>query len=752
MLHLPMAFNQSKRFSIFLTNFLFSFSPPPSSSNQNDEIKGPTNTDKSPYVLKTFGYHSSSIDGALLHNNSNLQTVVVSIVNPQGTVTTVTNNPIQLDESFSSDNYIHENCDETMFRPVVTVISDPNQRHRHDAVNSEDVSQPVEMPSQLIVPVIDENMLQKKKKEREMEQQEKSRQQCEAEFARIAKQEEEEKTKLELEKAQIKVDEKPDVPELPSGAQKRGKKAQKYNKKSFEPERKPTERKVKEPSPPKIAQYEEEIVVEEKVIESLAKIELKDEVDEIEEPEKLDEQTSSAPEPIKVRSFSDMMHDARKAAKSQVSEIEEKKEKSSEPPKVEEIKMIAVQEKSPSPIASPTPIAQQVLIDAKPLVLPSVAVAPEVKEVKSLEKVEFPKPEPIAKKGKKGRKYEPRSKPPQRVEDDFPSLGSPPRLNAMPIDDHRIIDNDAIMKISMHETIGDDEIEIIPHENTVVIQDSPEKFEQGFDVELIDEHFMIPEDPIEVGKSKFIKNEDFYDIDYDLPPLEPLESFDINFEALCFEEAPKEKEPPTEVDDHKQEMKKKMSELLKDTNMIFAMCSSLKEIKEDDDAKSMSSSQIQRSTSSSLTTNTTTATFASASSNQTGEGQDSDYKSLELDMDDSAPADPVVEIEFKMPTDMKPVDDAEDISSFEATSSETDDSSKKSNTTAPKFKRDDDEELRPLLQTSITSLSSPSAAAPIDTTEANDTSTLPDINQKSSSQTTSNNGNGNKRKNKKKRR
>ena len=97
-------------------------------------------------------------------------------------------------------------------------------------------------------------------------------------------------------------------------------------------------------------------------------------------------------------------------------------------------------------------------------------------------------------------------------------------------------------------------------------------------------------------------------------------------------------------------------------------------------------------------------------------------------------------------------EEAEDISSFEATSSETDDSSKKMNI-VEEFKREDDEELRPLLQTSVTSLStttSPLDATDIVTTEANETPTLPDTNQKSQV-TTANSSNG-KRKNKKKRR
>ena len=804
-----MALNQNLfNFSDQFFSSLFLFLPPRDVLN----IKGSANDITN--VLKTISYHSTSSDGASLPTNINLQTVVVSIVNPQGTVTTVTNNPMQLDESFSSENYILENCDETMFRPVVTVMSDPKQRLYDDAMNDEDVSQPIEMPSQLIVPVIDEKMLERKKKERELEIQEKARHQREAEKARIAlREEEEERIKNEKERAQKKVEEKPD--EVPSGAIKKGRKAQKYNKKYSEPEKKTLEKKFKEPSPPKrLPSPPVEETQNDNADNNLDKtsneVELKEEFDDIkEEFVELKVEEKEKTEPMKVKSFMTMIKEAK-------ADFKERKEKSPEPSKVDEVdtivlkvpqsvksrttvskekspspspstpdvkeielitpsvsKVVVLKEKSPSPSVSEEPIVSKKNPVPKLLELTasackekskefSLSEALEMKkkvdvkatELKSSEIIEIVKPSEPTKRGKKGKKYPSKTqeKVPLKVEEDFPALGSPPPLVPMPIEDHRVIDKEAIMKISMHETIGDDEIEIIPHENTMEIHDSPEKSEKSnSDVELIDESFLLPEKPKK--KQKFIKNEDFYDVDDEMPPLEPLGSFDINFDSLSFDEAPLEKDPPAEEleeapvdeEEEKPDMQKKMSELLKDTNMIFAMCSSLKEMKDDDDVKSIGSSQIQRSTSSSLTTNTTTATFASASSNQTGEGQDSDYKSLELEMEMES-ADP--KLEFKVPADVKQIDDSEDVSSFEATSSETDDSSKKSNAAAPKFKREDDEELRPLLQTSITSLSSPSAAPTTNTTEANDTSTLPDINQKSSS--TSNNGN--KRKNKKKRR
>jgi hypothetical protein len=718
--------------------------------------------DESPTVSvnKIISYHSSSDVTSSLSNTSNLQTVVVSIVNPQGMVTTVTNNPIQIDESFSSDNYIHENCDETMFRPVVTVMSDPSNQHHDHSTDDEHTSLPIEIPSHLIVPVIDEKVLEQKKKDREFQQNEKTRKQQETDKAqeaqreeierlRIAKNEEAEQARKTEKAKQEKQDEeerkfemlkKIDEEEQAPILHKKGKKGQKQ-KKISESEKKPV---LKEPTPPKIIAEPPKVVAKplkfvpdppkalvekEKSPENdLPKISMVEStpraaaVEELKSEPEPQVKIPAEPELVsnKAISFVEMM---------QAMKAEEKLLKTVEVPNI----------KVPQIEPEPEVVAKKIPVD----------FFPELGEPMPKEKFEPVKVEVPMKKNKKGKKY-PAKQPEklsQMVLDDFPALSSQPNHEPLSLDDHRAIDKEAIMKISMHEPIDDNEIEIIPHKNTVVIQDSPEKI--SFEVEVIDEHFETTEESAEMKTENMIKNEDFYDLDDDLPPLEPLESFDGNFEPLSFYQAPLEKEECS-VDEHKTSMIKKMSELLKDTNMVFAMCSSLKENVDGEDSNSVESSQIQTSTSSSMTTNTTTATFASANSNQTGEGQDSDYKSLEFDMDENAPSDAVAEVDFKVLA--KPDDEPEDISSFEATSSETDDSSKRSNSTIPMFKRGDDEELRPLLQISITSLSSPISINET-TTEANDTVSLPETNQKSSSlQAISNNGNGNKRKNKKKRR
>lgn len=650
-------------------------------------------------------------------NIVNSQTVIVSFVNPQGTVTTVTNETNQPDESFSNDSFIHENCDETMFRPVVTVINESKlQQEREKALREENASQPVEMQTQLIVPVIDEKLMEKKKKEKTLER-EKSRQTFEAETMK----EFEKAQEVGLQKSAIKeVEVKREEPVVI--VQKKGRKGQKYGKKLIEVEEKATQARPSQFSPPS-----ESIVI------------------------LPDNKKETSPESFKI-SVVELQKEEELSAKMQNM-------------KLTELSLVAVED-TVIDINVPAPLELEEAANFSN----NDASTADVKVLETFEKIESVKIEPFSKKGKKGKKYssdfksKKAEKSQSRVDEDFADLGSPPPLDPPPFDDYRKTDRETIMKISKHESIGDEEIEIIPHESNLTINDSPEKSVD--DVEILEEHFTMRDELDAETTQKLTKNDEFYELDDDLPPLEPLETFDINFEPISYVEEEEEveataisKETSTEIDDQKQAMKKKLSELLKDTNMIFAMCSSLKEESKDDDEKSMSSSQIQRSTTSSQTTNTTTATFASASSNHTGEGQDSDYKSLELDMDEAIQLDAALDVEFKMPLEVKQFEEADEVSSFEATSSETDESSKKSNSVESNFKRDDDEELRPLLQTSTSSLSSPvlssNAAEPSisNTTEANNALTLPETNQKlSSTQASSNNGNGNKRKSKKKRR
>lgn len=65
-------------------------------------------------------------------------------------------------EIINRDQYVHENCDESLFRPVVTLFSrgDIDGKQNSDVI--ENIEQPIGMGSELIVPVMEEKILPKK--------------------------------------------------------------------------------------------------------------------------------------------------------------------------------------------------------------------------------------------------------------------------------------------------------------------------------------------------------------------------------------------------------------------------------------------------------------------------------------------------------------------------------------------------------------------------------------------------------------
>lgn len=813
-LHLPLVL-RNLRFSIFLIIFLLLFLPKKSDEKLN--TKGSLSNLSAcnlPSDFKTISYHSALGERNPFPNN--LHTVLVSIVNPQGTVTTITNNSIQLDESYSSDHFIHENFDETMFRPVVTVVSDYEQQQFADTESeTEHASKVVDMPSELIVPVIDEAMLKQRKRERQNEAQqfvikaqETARQQ-QVTPVTVKDTPKEEKEELQPVKENEKVVEgvaenvtvdKPE--ESPQVYQKRGKKGQrnkKYEeKKSADKNRKeqvePEKKIVKVPAIDKIQPIPETVKkpsVEKALLASVFPKFVKEPSAETILP--IAESAKASKEPSVERTLPAL-------ASSKVSSKEPSVErawavprsyKASKEPSVERASSVPASPKfskeasveralpvSASPRISKEPSVDRItpeepdyavlnealskliletesdettdVVDeepAEPILAPIEIEIPIKEEIILASKAPEKKPENNGRRGKRSKKFDSdanKTSPKGDAIDGFPPLIATCSLviahKSPSIPPPALVSISPIEEIIKPEIIGDDEIEIIPHNNNVEVDAC---FDHNMDAHLVDESLIQSQD---FTKQDFIKNEDFYDIDDELPPLEPLEPFEP-FDTTT------EKETLSDSYYAKEKMKSKMSELLKDTNMIFAMCSSLKEMKDDDDFASTDSSQIQRSTSSSLTTNTTTATFASANSNQSLEGQDD--KSLESEVEESSPTELFVEAEMKASSE--PEKEVEETSEFEATSSETDDSSKKSSSLEENFKREDDEELRPLLQASVTSLSpsaSSFAAITTNTTEANISMTLPETNQKllpSSQPIASNTGNGNKRKNKKKR-
>ena len=106
---------------------------------------------------------------------------IEKIVNPLGTVTTVTScltadvKTDILDEVVSQlaieENVIHENCDESLFRPVVAIFCDENTRLQNEEAlreNSELCQPPETISNRLVVPVIpkeiDDEISKKEKK------------------------------------------------------------------------------------------------------------------------------------------------------------------------------------------------------------------------------------------------------------------------------------------------------------------------------------------------------------------------------------------------------------------------------------------------------------------------------------------------------------------------------------------------------------------------------------------------------------
>lgn len=682
--------------------------------------------------------------------------VVVSVVNPQGNVTTVTNNAIQQDESYTTEIFIHENFDETLFRPVVQVMGDPNQHAFPDYdLSAENASVVVDMPSELIVPVIDEAMLQQKRKDRDEEIKKSKNESVEA-ARKIQKHDSEplnvDKVELETEKAaQVDVKsqatEKPQDPQLHQKRGKRGPRNKKYeDKKTTEKTKKGFEldkelaRNVKEAFAEKTTTADGSFSKEPSVDKDFA--------------------NRSKESSIERHDF------GRKSTYDNV--VQKKASGSSKEPSVEKVMPqefsfgnATNEEQSFQTVAALDDTNIAVLNEAisemklgseiaeSTTELPFVVdddygslktskrgqeqqtfpkVSPDEVSCKK-EKVKYPKAdekktEPFVKKGKKGEKSDNGAKHDSAEtegDDDFPPLIAQNQSELMAIET-------TPFEEIREPLFGDDVIEITPHD---VAEDD---VHSDSDANLIDESLIQSQDFSRDGQQEFIKNEDFYDIDEDLPPLEPLEQFEpFN--------TPLKSKSLSESVCQKQEMKQKMSELLKDTNIVFAMCSSLKEIKDDGDVMS-SSSQIQRSTSSSLTTNTTTATFASANSNASLEGQD---------IDDSSPVEQFAASDLTTLSNIKPsVEEGEETSGFETTSSETDESSKKSNVIESSYKREHDEELRPLLESSITSLSASSSAA-MNATEAINIPTLPETNQKLPQTQPASNNSGSKRKNKKKR-
>lgn len=108
------------------------------------------------------GLSSNQTSSSYTSTSARSSVSIAKVVNPLGTVTTMTESPREsilaadeFAEEYSSGAYIHENCDESMFRPYVAVISGTI-----DCESSTPQEKPESIGQKLIVPVIDSSQLE----------------------------------------------------------------------------------------------------------------------------------------------------------------------------------------------------------------------------------------------------------------------------------------------------------------------------------------------------------------------------------------------------------------------------------------------------------------------------------------------------------------------------------------------------------------------------------------------------------------
>lgn len=211
---------------------------------------------------------------------------------------------------------------------------------------------------------------------------------------------------------------------------------------------------------------------------------------------------------------------------------------------------------------------------------------------------------------------------------------------------------------------------------------------------------------VEFEDSKEVaKQEEFYELStrYELPALEPFVCKD--FEDLGFSEDVKKggkkavKQPSEEktlinFESPLQEEAKdvgvqpsKSKSILDDRNIVFAMCSSLREATDVGE----SSCSGSKSLSTSITRQ------ADLKPQLSVEGQDSDYKSLELEVDESA-----------MFNSQLPASSASDEETSNSNNDDQEEEAKPSSSSLDKLSQgdDEDEELQPLISSNKTSSSS----------------------------------------------
>lgn len=128
------------------------------------------------FSFSYLGGESSSTNSSCYGSTQNLATTTTTtattatfrgtlkIVNPNcGTVTTI-NDDLETVSSHNSTNQLHENCDETLFRPFVTVISDETSATSKENEKKEICNTNILQNAKLIVPIYDQKEVTMAKK------------------------------------------------------------------------------------------------------------------------------------------------------------------------------------------------------------------------------------------------------------------------------------------------------------------------------------------------------------------------------------------------------------------------------------------------------------------------------------------------------------------------------------------------------------------------------------------------------------
>lgn len=594
---------------------------------------------------------------------------IAKVVNPLGTVTTVSNvagDREGQDPTGVPEVYMHENCDEALFRPVVTVHGTPGEAERERRGSSLDRLTTAVIASdgpatlisrELIVPVIEEKDM--------------------VYFSKPKKKDEENIAKFE-ELSSINKKSKKDEPEIIESIPETTERnmtgdfvnVEVVERKTEEPPKQSSNTRKKEKTPPARSEPKKKPAPEPiEVIEILEPME-ELELPPVEKPtrnnnkkngKKKEEKAKSPPAETKqtkptTPAAPQASNNTRKEAKQ---DNRKRKEKQQQPP--------PAPAPEPEPVRLPTP--------------PPPAPPPAEDEVL------------------------------KSICDDFPPL------EALKIDDLELFGeaNEPENLKLIREDISVQESMLASSIKAAVESEDPEPMEFGGDggeVELgresvVDRSIKCEEvstSVVEFEDSKEVaKQEEFYELSarYEMPALEPFVCKD--FEDLGFSEddkkgkvaasavkqASEEKtlinfESPLQEEPKEVVPSVKSKSILDDRNIVFAMCSSLREASEFGE----SSCSGSKSLSTSMTRQ------ADLKPQLSVEGQDSDYKSLELEVDENA-----------MFASQLPASSASD---EETSNSNNDDQEEEAKPSSGKLSAgdDEDEELQPLISSNKTSSSS----------------------------------------------